>query len=74
MEFLDQRMRLQKRVQAFAQLSRAEPVHDADLVQVGHERVVEKPTDAIDGFVDRRADDVDLAQQSFARLEIDADA
>src|SRR5215216_4853246 len=43
-------------------------------MQIGDERVVEKLRDAIDSLIDRQADDVELAEEAFARLEIEVDA
>ena len=51
-----------------AQLAGAVAVDDADLLLIGDERVVEELRDAIDGLIDRAADDVQLAEQPLARL------
>ena len=57
-----------------AQGAGAVSVHDADLLHVGDERVVEELRHAIDRLIDRAADHVDLAHQPFTRREVDVHA
>ena len=59
--------------EAAAQRARTMTVHDADLAHVGDEGVVEELGHAVDRLIDRAADDVQFAQQSLARLQVDAD-
>src|SRR5688572_24855375 len=66
-------MRFEKRLQAFAQLSGAMPVHDADFLKIGDQRIVEESRHTIDGLIDRHPDHIQLAKQAFARLEVDVD-